>query len=101
LQLATSQEQFMAEERQFRTDQRQVNAQNNQATQRLEAQMGQMARDISERKKGEFQTQTIPNPGGHQQLKAVTTLRNGKIIGVDDKYLQMKHPHPRYVKWRR
>ena len=46
--------------------------------------MGQMAREIGERKKGEFLAQTIPNPGGHQQLKAVTTLWNGKIIGADE-----------------
>ena len=45
--------------------------------------MGQMAREIGERKKGEFLAQTIPNPGGHQQLKVVTTCRNGKIIGAN------------------
>ena len=74
----------MAEERQYQTQQRQVNAQNSQAIQKLEAQMWQMARELSERKKGEFPAQTIPNPVGHQQLKAITTLRNGKIIGVDE-----------------
>ena len=73
----------MAKERQFRTDQRQVNAQNSQAIQKLEAQMKQMAREMSERKKGEFPAQTIPNPGGHQQLKAMTTLKNCMIIGAD------------------
>ena len=46
--------------------------------------MGQMARRLSERKKGEFPTQTIPNPGGHQQLKAITILRNGKVIGTEE-----------------
>jgi hypothetical protein len=46
--------------------------------------MGQMARELSERKKGEFLAQTISNPGGHQQLKDVTTLRNGKIIGTKE-----------------
>jgi hypothetical protein len=74
----------MAEERQFWTDQRQVNVQNSQAIQKLEAQMGQMARELSERKKGEFLAQTIPNPGGHQQLKVVTTLKNGNTIGADE-----------------
>jgi hypothetical protein len=64
----------MAEERQFWSDQRQINAQTSQAMQKLEAQMGQMARELSEGKKGEFPAQTIPNLGGHQQLKAVTTL---------------------------
>jgi hypothetical protein len=41
--------------------------------------MGQMARDLSERKKGEFSSQTILNLGGHQQLKDVTILKNGKV----------------------
>ena len=64
-QLATSQQELMAEQRQFKTNQRQVNAQTSQAMQKLEAQMGQMARELSERKQGEFPTQTITNPGGH------------------------------------
>ena len=55
----------MAEERQFRIDQRQVNAQTNQAMQKLEAQMGQMAKELSERKKGKFPAQTVPNIGDH------------------------------------
>jgi hypothetical protein len=50
----------------------------------MEAQMGQMARELSEIKKCEFQAQTISNPTGNQQLKAVTTLRNGKIIGTEE-----------------
>jgi hypothetical protein len=44
----------------------------------LEAQVGQMAKELSERKRGEFQSQTIPNPSGHKQLVAMTTLRSGK-----------------------
>jgi hypothetical protein len=39
---------------------------------------------MSSRKQEEFPAQTIPNPGGHQQVQAVTTFRNGKIIGVDE-----------------
>jgi hypothetical protein len=46
--------------------------------------MGQMARELSEGKKDEFPIQTVPNPGGHQQLKVVTILRNGKIIGTEE-----------------
>jgi hypothetical protein len=30
-----------------------------------------MAKKMSERKKGEFPSQTIPNPGGQEQLKAM------------------------------
>jgi len=37
-----------------------------------------MAKELSERKRGEFQSQTIPNPSGHKQLVAMTTLRSGK-----------------------
>jgi hypothetical protein len=46
----------------------------------LETQVGQLAKELSERKRGEFPSQTLPNPGGHEQLKAVTTLRSGKTI---------------------
>jgi len=42
--------------------------------------VGQLAKELSERKRGEFPSQTLPNPGGHEQLKAVTTLRSGKTI---------------------
>ncbi|CAL9025322.1 unnamed protein product, partial [Prunus brigantina] len=56
---------------------------------RLEAQVGQLAKELSERKKGEFPSQTIPNPGGQEQLKAVTVLRSGKVVdnkvGTDKK----------------
>jgi hypothetical protein len=65
---------------QFITSQQQTNTQTNQAIQRLETQMGQLAKELSERKRGEFPSQTLPNPGGHEQLKAVTTLRSGKTI---------------------
>jgi hypothetical protein len=39
-----------------------------------------LAKELSERKRGEFPAQTIPNPRGHEQLKAMTTLRSGKTI---------------------
>ena len=42
-----------------------------------------MAKELSGRKHGEFPTQTISNPGGHQQLKAITVLRSGKVIGTE------------------
>ncbi|XP_062158728.1 uncharacterized protein LOC133866205 [Alnus glutinosa] len=57
-----------------------TNTQTNQAIQRLETQVGQLAKELSERKRGEFPSQTLPNPGGHEQLKAVTILRSGKTI---------------------
>ena len=66
------------------TSQHQINTRTEQVIQRLEAQMGQMARELNERKKGEFPAQTIPNPRGHQQLKAVIVLKNGKVIGTKE-----------------
>jgi hypothetical protein len=46
--------------------------------------VGQMAKELSGRKQDEFPAQTIPNLGGHQQLKAVTVLRSGKVIGTEE-----------------
>jgi hypothetical protein len=83
-QMLTTQEQFMAEEKQFRIEPRQTNAKHEQAIQRLEVEMGQMAKELCGRKQGEFPTQTIPNLGGHQQLQAVTVLRSGKRIGTKE-----------------
>jgi hypothetical protein len=56
----------MADEKQFQTGQRQTNAKHEQAIQRLEVQVGQMAKELSGRKQGEFPAQTIPNLRGHQ-----------------------------------
>jgi hypothetical protein len=35
---------------------------------------------MRERKVGEFPSQTIPNPKGHEQFMVVTTFRSGKTI---------------------
>jgi hypothetical protein len=43
-----------------------------------------MAKELSGRKQGEFPAQTIPNPEGHQQLKAITVIRSGKVIGTEE-----------------
>jgi hypothetical protein len=53
-QLAASQEQFMEEEKKFWTEQRQTNAKHEQSIQRLEVQVGQMAKELSGRKQDEF-----------------------------------------------
>jgi hypothetical protein len=82
-QMLKTQEQFMAEEKQFRIEQRQTNAKHDQSIQRLEVQVGQLAKELSGRKQGEFPAQTIPNPEGHQQLQAVTVLNSGKEIGTN------------------
>jgi hypothetical protein len=62
----------------------QTNAKHEQSIQRLEVQVGQLAKEMNVRKQGELPAQTIPNPGGHQQVQAITNLRNDKIIGVDE-----------------
>jgi hypothetical protein len=74
----------MAEEKHFRNEQRQTNAKHEQAIQRLEVIVGQIAKELSGRKQGELPAQTIPNLGGHQQLQAVTVLRSGKVIGTEE-----------------
>ena len=73
----------MVDEKQFRIEQRQTNAKHEQVIQRLEVTVGQLAKEMNTRKQGEFLTQTIPNPGGHQQLQFVTVLRSGKVIGTE------------------
>jgi hypothetical protein len=65
-QLAASQEQFLVDDKQFWIEQRETNAKHEQSIQRLEVQVGQMAKELSGRKQGEFLAQTIPNIGGHQ-----------------------------------
>jgi hypothetical protein len=62
------------------TEQQQTNSQTSQVIQRLETQVGQLAKELSEGKRGEFPAQTIPNPRGHEQLKAITILKSGKTI---------------------
>ena len=83
-QLPTTQEKFMADEQQFWIEQRQTNAKHEQAIQRLEVTVGQLAKVMNVRKQGEFPAHTIPNPGGHQQVQVVTVLRSGKVIGTEE-----------------
>ncbi|XP_021817899.1 uncharacterized protein LOC110760032 [Prunus avium] len=44
----------------------------------LEQQFGQLAAHISDREKGKFPSQTVPNPRGREDCNAVRTLRCGK-----------------------
>jgi hypothetical protein len=53
-----TQEQFMAEEKQFQNEQRQTNTKHEQSIQRLEVQVGQLAKEMNVRKQGEFPAQT-------------------------------------------
>jgi hypothetical protein len=53
-QLAASKEQFLVDEKQFQTEQRQANVKHEQAIQILEVTVGQMAKELSGRKQGEF-----------------------------------------------
>jgi hypothetical protein len=70
-QMMTSQDQFTADVKQFGTEQRRTSAKHKQSIQRLEVIVGRMAKEQ-------------PNPGGHHQLKAVTVLRSGKVIGIEE-----------------
>ncbi|KAI5652763.1 hypothetical protein M9H77_29950 [Catharanthus roseus] len=49
---------------------------------RLETQIGQLANSISRRDEGKLPTHPIENPRAnhHEQVKAIITLRNGKLI---------------------
>lgn len=60
--------------------QQQTSNQQGQAIQKLEMQLGQIANELSERKKGEFRSQAIPNPRGQEEVKAITLLKNGKVV---------------------
>ncbi|KAM2564956.1 hypothetical protein TB2_013198 [Malus domestica] len=44
----------------------------------LEQQFGQLAAQISDKEKGIFPSQTMPNPRGHEDCNVVWTLRCGK-----------------------
>ncbi|KAI5317195.1 hypothetical protein L3X38_036902 [Prunus dulcis] len=44
----------------------------------LEQQFGQLAAQISDREKGKFPSQTVPNPKGHEDCNVVRTLQCGK-----------------------
>ncbi|KAI5351632.1 hypothetical protein L3X38_004523 [Prunus dulcis] len=44
----------------------------------LEQQFGQLATQISDREKGKFPSQTIPNPNGREDCNVIRTLRCGK-----------------------
>jgi len=91
------------------TEQQQTNAQTSQAIQRLETQVGQLAKELSERKRGEFpmeadceqiinhlkrereeelQSQLVANPNGYYvedwsssyHEQAITTLRSEEVV---------------------
>ena len=51
-QLLTIQEKFMADKQQFRIEQRQINVKHEQAIQRLDVTVGQLAKEMSSRNKG-------------------------------------------------
>jgi hypothetical protein len=91
----------------FLTEQQQTNAQTSQAIQRLETQVGQLAKELSERKRGKFpmeshceqiinhikrerelQSQLVANPSGYYvedwsssyHELAITTLRSEEVV---------------------
>jgi hypothetical protein len=42
--------------------------------------VGQIAKEMSERKRGKFPSQIIPNLRGYEQVNAVISLKSGKVI---------------------
>jgi hypothetical protein len=54
-QLLTTQEKFMADHQQFRMEQRQINAKHEQAIQRLDVTVGQLAKEMMSESKLSFQ----------------------------------------------
>src|SRR3954470_13160468 len=47
---------------------------------KLEMQVGQLANTMSQRETGRFPSQPEVNPREHEQAKAITTLRSGRLI---------------------
>src|SRR3954466_14442926 len=50
------------------------------ALSKLEIQVGQLANNMNQREQGRFPSQPEVNPREHEHVKAVTTLRSGRII---------------------
>ena len=75
---------------QFMQSTQQALQSNTQAISKLETQLGEMAKALGEREKGKLPSQTIPNPKSqyevgsssnpNEEVKAITTLRSGKVI---------------------
>src|SRR4051812_28265936 len=57
---------------------------------KLEVQVGQLANTMSQREQGRFPSQPEVNPRQHEELKAITTLRSGRMI--DNQVVQLKEP---------
>ncbi|XP_021802631.1 uncharacterized protein LOC110746701 [Prunus avium] len=57
----------------------------------LEQQFGQLAAQISEREKGKFPSQIVPNPRGREDCNAVRTLRCGKSYDNRENSIEKEH----------
>src|SRR2546430_13634156 len=58
------------------------------ALSKLEIQVGQLANNMNQREPGRFSSQPEVNPRRHEELKAITTLRSGRMI--DNQVVQPK-----------
>src|SRR3954462_9123033 len=56
----------------------------------LKMQVGQLASTMNQREPGRFPSQAEVNPQQHEELKAITTLRSGRMI--DNQVVQLKAP---------
>ncbi|KAM6553921.1 hypothetical protein CsatB_014683 [Cannabis sativa] len=78
---------------QFMQSTQQIMQNQSQSIAKLETQLGQLANAVTEREKGRFPSQPIPNPKGQyevgvpshkEEAKSISTLRSGKQIAKPD-----------------
>ncbi|KAG6721654.1 hypothetical protein I3842_03G122900 [Carya illinoinensis] len=94
-QLSTNFQQLSTNFQQFMQSQAAINSQNSQVIAEIRGSVTRLTTTMSAQEKGKFPAQSQPNPQGqnHQfqnvtgdsnvkQVKAITTLRSGKVIGV-------------------
>ncbi|XP_042987199.1 uncharacterized protein LOC122315389, partial [Carya illinoinensis] len=94
-QLSNNFQQLSTNFQQFMQSQAAINSQNSQAIAEIRGSVTRLTTTMSAQEKGKFPAQSQPNPQGqnHQfqnvagdsnvkQVKAITTLRSGKVIGI-------------------
>ncbi|XP_060972621.1 uncharacterized protein LOC133038474 [Cannabis sativa] len=78
---------------QFMQSTQQIMQNQSQSIAKLETQLGQLANAVTEREKGRFPSQPVPNPKGQyevgvpshkEEAKSISTLRSGKQIAKPD-----------------
>ena len=106
------QQQFIQQQQQTNTAQAQLNQATAQAIAKMEVQLGQLAISVGGREKGQFPSQTVPNPKvqpnvqnalrgqfgidstpgvPHDEVQAIHTLRSGKQVDNQVKRLEERN----------